>query len=461
MDEDRYGDAVVGDGHLAGGAAAGGGPGGGEVDGALGANAGGGNDAADAIPDGRRPGSPAGLPVPAPGSRQRHRRLVGAPVDEVSNPESFMSFSAARAYLARHPEEELAYENIMGYALAPNDDWERAIRNHCKVVLFPGAVYRITRPIVISSPVYVVGNGARLVLEDDVPYAFFLRAHNQTVNIDFMTRAVISEVVFEKTGSGSKCIPIVSKTPILVVGCTFLGIYNWCILAWVECELRGCHFTGCTGCLKGSYSDSRVIVKDCIFEKSLCAIFNWHRIIVKRCIFYDNVCSLLIKGNATVKNCTVNQTGYFPYTVDGVEVDACVCSNGHVLPLGNVHITTRLGLDWPKIEGCVFSRARIYLGTRSDLVLNLKRCTFSASVICIDRAVWRRLSLWSCHDSSLTVKTVLRLTYEEADDRMCVSCEQMHSCPKMVTAIKTTDAREDRLTRSFDTAEFSSDDEEW
>uniref|UniRef100_A0AAU7E1F0 E1B 55K protein n=1 Tax=Cardioderma bat adenovirus TaxID=3141913 RepID=A0AAU7E1F0_9ADEN len=367
-----------------------------------------------------------------------------------------MSFSGARSFLLSHPNEELDFENILSFAFAPGDDWERCISEHGKISLCPSAVYRIEQPVRVSSPVYIIGNGAKIVLAEGLSYGFFLHPY-EPLKINGMSRAVISEVVFEKEGE-CKAIPIVSKSPVLVTGCTFLGIYNWCVLSWVGVEVRGCHFTGCTGGVKGSYSPERTIVKDCVFEKAMCAVYNWHKITVKRCLFADNVCSLLLKGTGAVSYCTFNQTGHFPYCVNGLEVDACVCSNGHVWPLGNIHITSRDGVPWPALEHCVFSRVRIYAGNRSS-VLTCRRCTFSASTVCISQASVRRLCLYSANDSSLTVKAIQRFEHDASETRMCVSCEQLHPCSRLVTTQTTAVSRANRMTRSFDTLEFSSDDE--
>lgn len=347
------------------------------------------------------------------------------------------------------------FENVDGFEMLPGDDWESTINQKAKIVLDPRYVYRVSQRVHITSLCYVVGNGAKVIVDVAEGPAFVVTGNRLLMPvIGFMERVCFSSVMFVRENASNQAVVILSDTNILVHNCVFMGPHSLCLRLRCGGTVRGCHFMAAV-CGIHSGQLVRVIVKSCVFEKCFFGVLAEGKITVSKCCFTDCLNSFTLDDEGLIVNNTISISNR---TDPPFGVRLCTCKGGsHVVPLGNIHI--RGGqVPWPRFENNTLVRVRMYLGKRCG-VLHMKQCMLAMSVICSFRAIAQRISLDGSYESSASILQTVKLDARDAEERLC-TCGDRHLTPLMHNVNVSADVKPDRELSSVDTAEFSSSDDD-
>lgn len=353
------------------------------------------------------------------------------------------------------PTDRFGFENIKPYFVAPGDNLEAAIKRHAKIALCTGAVYEISETVKVTGACYIIGNCARIRITKETGGPVFCVTNTDTIpSIAFMERVCFSNIIFECSRE-AMAVCIVAYRGILVHNCVFSGSHMLCVDVRGPCEVRACQFVGvvCAIRAKTLYS---MRVKQCIFEKCIFGTVSEGKLTITNCAFSDCTCSLRMGGMGTVRNChfVITQKDSPPMTV---KLCTCEGSGSHPTVLENIHIASNKKLPWPKFENNVCNRVRLFLGKRTG-VFHPRFCVFAVSVIVAMKCVSKKMHMFGVYDSTCVIAQCGSGDNDETMERLCI-CGDKHQTP-MPKMSYVTDVKLDRALNSYDTAEYSSSDDE-
>lgn len=321
---------------------------------------------------------------------------------------------------------------------------EGSIRQHCKVALVPGATYHLHEPVRVTTPMYLIGNNATIVVSADMASAVFVESRQESAPVVLMMKNVMLGVNIVVKANVICKTAFKTVIPMLIAGCRFKNKNGWCVRADMGLDIEGCEFFGSWGavifinsCSTGSLRC--VLIKDCGF-----GVAAHSKVDLKNCTFVDNGCSLMLKGQGKMRYCTFMGGGQ----------SVCMC-HPHRQQLCRVHIcASRRG--YPKIKECKFLTSELFLGERPGTT-PFEQCFFMNSVLILEDSALGRTQLAFNIENSLTVRRLCR-SRGPTQIMHCV-CGTRHHCEPMVSQDITRTVIPDRTVFSVVTCHFSSDEE--
>ncbi|ALE15292.1 E1B 55K [bottlenose dolphin adenovirus 2] len=350
------------------------------------------------------------------------------------------------------------FEQIIGYVLKPDDNWEEMIKLHAKIILDPNVEYVIYSPVNISSSCYIIGNSARVKIACVEPFGFVLHrfGHEERV-ISGMLTPTFDGVCFERDRSQPGGI-IVSGGHFLLNGCNFIGSLKTCVEAQAGGIIIGCHFFACFKAVVNTSSFS-LKVKSCYFERCLIGVISKGNVELTKSTAQSTYCFLFARSSCIFSyNNVINP--YSLYDFEHIEMTACTNGN-NILPLCSVHFARNRGAPWPQFDNNNIVRSGVYLGRRRGTFQPLN-CTFHYSHINMDGDCITSVNLTRCFDQTLSVHKFIRVDEDPdpaAANHVCI-CGQHHPAP-IVTEIDVTDFVCPRRESACCDAVFMSDNDEW
>ncbi|AQQ73622.1 E1B 55K [Harbour porpoise adenovirus 1] len=350
------------------------------------------------------------------------------------------------------------FEQIIGYVLQPDDDFESMIKIHAKIVLDPSVEYVVRRTINITSCCYIIGNGAKVRIACHEPFGFLIHrfGHEEKI-ITGMITPTFDGICFER----DRCFPggvIVSGGHFLVNGCNFIGSLKTCIEAQAGGIVRGSHFFACFKAIVNTSSFS-LKVKSSYFERCLIGIISKGHVEVLKNTAQATYCFLFARSSCTCcYNSIIN-----PYSLYEFEhIDMIACTNGHnILPLCSIHFVRNREAPWPQFDNNTLVRSGLYLGRRRGAFQAIN-CTFHYSHVNLDGDCVNSVNLSKSFDQTLSVHKFIRVDEDidpAAITHLCI-CGQHHPAP-VVTEIDVTDFVCPRRESACCDAVFMSDNDDW
>ncbi|QIZ64146.1 E1B large [Guinea pig adenovirus 1] len=349
--------------------------------------------------------------------------------------------------------ESYSFENIAAYVMGPQDDWEQCIARHAKLWLDPRTVYRVTAPVHINSVCYVVGNGARVIVECEHNAVFNVAGRRRPVSIYSMWAVTFQNVVFE-CAARRRVILCKCSTDVNFHGCNFINFPGVCLDVREGGRIRGCYFLGCRVGIR-SFSAPRVTVRSCTFEKCLVGVMAKFKIKLVHNAAVDTYCFCLLRGAAVVKNNTVMSPTRI---TDQNNISVVTCASGQVVPLTAVHVVGNPRTRWPLFVQNTFSCCRVYLGNRRGSV-SFTGCAMHFCALIMEREVMPKVSLAGVFDQSLSAVRVVSRETGGTVARQC-ECGHVHVLQIPLVCGVTEELRVNHRVISCDTIDHSSSGED-
>ena len=356
-----------------------------------------------------------------------------------------------------HPDAKFYFEQIKGYVMEPDDDWESMIETHAKVVLNPEHEYIIDRVVNIRSLCYIVGNGARVVIKCEEPFGFVVHRRSfNTVQIRGMWVVTFDEIIFERhVDKPGGC--IVAGPDVLINSCNFLGALRTA----VECQgggnIRGCHFFACFKAIIFA-SNFRGKVRACYFERCLMGIISKSHVAVSNCTSQATYCFLYVFGTARIYHCSIIN----PYSLyDTQPIEMLSCYRNNLVPLGTIHCVRNTNVAFPSIFNTTMVRSRLYLGSRHE-VFKPVSCAFHYSTVVVEADAFPNVKLAHIHNQTMSVIKFMESSPNpdpEAPQRLCL-CGDRHPDPILHQIEMSGYGCEFHQSCSCDNPFYSSD-EDW
>lgn len=336
--------------------------------------------------------------------------------------------------------------NLKTWIAYPGDDLEQLIRAHCKVSLVPGATYELTAPIKITTPVYLIGNNATLVVAAQMATAINIEARMNQAPVLLMGRNVLMGLSMT-VKVGQKCKYLVkSNIPGLISGCKMRNASGWCVRGDMGMEVNGCKFESSYGGIMMPNTCCTLASRSCVFKSNLFGISSFSKLELKNVTFIENACSLLVRGTGTIRCCD------FFGSMSGQPV--CLC-NPHRQQLCSVYVAP-CRKHYPRIFDCKFVNTQVMIGDRPLSTL-FKQCLIMNSILYVDDHSLSKLQLPYSMESNIRIKRVSAQVGEEQMMR-CV-CGMQHTCGSVMASDITKKITPDRSLFSVDMYTFSSDEE--
>lgn len=372
--------------------------------------------------------------------------------DEEDDPSVPLNFDTVRQRISRRGHGWFTFEQIITYTFNPGDDWEEALRLHGKISLNPELRYEITDTVKIKNPCCVLGNGAEVLVRMPRGKAFRIEDLSSGLGVDYMSSPMFVNVVF-KSVPGSQATVFWACRKFILHDCRFLGMFGKCIeSSSADVSVRGCFFLACYFALHQGSEYCVGHISKCVFENCVFGLFIKGNIRVSGNIFTNCINAVTICGRATLKK------NSFMITLNNKPpVKLCGCYKGHILPLGGVHINSHPSFGYPRLVDNNFFRMRLYVRARAGM-FHPMGCTFTHSVLCLDRTTSSSVSFYGCHVAAMNVKKVVNYDPATSELRLC-HCGATHPCSKMFTSDITTLSTIDRAVYSCGGGEFSSDED--
>lgn len=351
----------------------------------------------------------------------------------------------------------ITFEDIETYTMQPDDDWEQVLQTHCKVALHPDYVYHIRRTITTTNPIYVIGNGARVIV--CCALAFNIKNAVYVPDILNMGNCTFVDVMFEGGDDSTSFSVIRSSRGLVVHGCTFVGILGTSIISENVVYARGCTFLSCYLAIRhcGFF---RSTVRNCYFEKCIMAIVAQGEVVAK-----DNTsigCHTFIIAGDKARICG--------NTVVGIRNDSSMrsvrmstCLGGHVRRMYSIHIAANRRRSVPEFNDNSLHRVTVFLGFRRGNFAPL-RTNFSFSVLMVERSMRDHLFLRHAFVGFFVVRMVVGNVIESEAGReeiraLVCHCERHHLIPRQRVRDISAYCLPHRSIHSCDTGDYSSSEE--
>lgn len=358
--------------------------------------------------------------------------------------------------------DKYSFEMLKTYVLKPEDDFGEALKIYGKVALDPELEYTISSSFSIKSKCYVIGNGARVKISCPSRYPISVLGFSYFPRFYGMWSVTFTNVIFERDRATPGGLFDV-KREIQLYGCQFHGFLGNVLNTEGTCVVRGCYFVACFKCVNntavGLSNTVPTTVENCVFEKCMIAVMSKGRAKLKGNSTSGTYCFLHAEAEVEMINNSITN----PYQLANTAgIEMVTCSVGEVMPLASVHIARNKKASWPKFEGNVFLRARLYLGRRKGM-FEPRCCSFAFSQIYIDSVAFNKVSLHAVSGSTFCVVKVLpRLEVDptvQVRYRACI-CSNQHEEPQMNYVDMTAHALPNAYVNSVETGQFSSDEDD-
>lgn len=351
----------------------------------------------------------------------------------------------------------LTFEDIETYNMSPEDDWETVLQTHCKVALHPDHVYHIRNTVTTTNPIYVIGNGARIIVNCQL--AFNLKNAVYVPDILNMGNCTFVDVMFEGGDDSSNYSAIRSTRGLVIHGCTFVGILGTAVLSENVVYARGCTFLSCYLAIRhcGFF---RSTIRNCYFEKCIMAIVGQGEVVVKNNTSLG--CHTFVIVGEKAKICGNTVVGVRnDSSMRGVKMATCL--GGHVRRMYSIHIAANRRRCVPEFNDNSLHRVTVFLGyRRGNFTPN--RTNFSFSILMVERGMRDHLFLRHAFVGFFAVRMVVgnvinnEAAREEVRALVC-HCERHHWVPRQRVRDISGYCLPHRRIHSCDTGDYSSSDE--
>lgn len=351
-------------------------------------------------------------------------------------------------------------EQLAGYHAGPDDDLQEAILNHGKVMLDPRYEYVLTKPLLLATWCYVVGNGARIRVKVSARHMAAIKCgHYREFYPDGMlvqgvTRCVFADCVFvDDPPSGEHKRPIFrGEGSIYIMDCSFYDCRSAAILAEMKGEVKGCNFYNChTGIM---YVGSlQFEVTECAFQRCVIGVKAPNSPLkITYCCARDCVCLVLMGGPGKVMGNT------FMHGAELGSGSVVTCVGGSIQLLTAYHLVSRRRAQYPIFarnhlnEGCMF------VGFRRGS-LYMRRCHLSAAQMMLDVGCANKVNCGGSYINSLSVLRMASNANEVSAQRQCrCECGSSHTYVfPMVVEARDAVVLPNHRSQPVETLEFCSD----
>lgn len=391
--------------------------------------------------------------LPPPESVEEHvlipnrRRLTWQECCEIYRENGFNNFALM----------SITFEDIDAHLLTPDEDWEQALQTHCKIALHPDYVYHINRTVTTTNPAYIIGNGARVIV--NCALAFNFKNAVYVPDILNMGNCTIVDVMFETGNETANYSAIRATRGLVIHGCTFIGLLGTCVVSENVVYARGCTFLSCYLAIRhcGFF---RSTVRNCYFEKCIMAIVGQGEIVAKNNTSLG--CHTFIIVGDRAKICG--------NTVVGVRNDSSMrsvrmstCLGGHVRRMYSIHIAANRRRPVPEFNDNSLHRVTMFLGFRRGN-FSPQRSNFSFSILLVERSMRDHLFLRHAFVGFFAVRMIVgnviesELAQEEIRALPC-HCERHHFVPRQRVRDISGYCLPHRRIHSCDTGDYSSSEE--
>lgn len=338
--------------------------------------------------------------------------------------------------------------NVACGVVFPGDDLESAIKEFCKVALVPGGIYYLMNSIRVTTPVYLIGNGATLIVAASMNNLFTVESRQGAAPVMLMSRSVFLGLNVVVKGDVSCRYLFKTCIPVLFQGCRLKCTTGWCVRASLGLQMVGCAMVGSLGGVMMTNSCSWGEFRCCLFKNCSFGLSVACKLKCRGCMFQDNECSLLLQGGGTIANtCFVGGGGQAVGTV-------CMC-NPHRTPLSRVHVVPSR-THFPIVRECQFVAITMFLGDRPSST-HFSQCVFTNTIMYLEDNAVDKLGLTFNTECNLVVKRAARNA--TTTRVMTCMCGHRHQCEERTGQDVTRLVLPDRAVYSVDTFYFSSDEE--
>lgn len=308
---------------------------------------------------------------------------------------------------------QYSFEEIASHQLDPEDDWAQMLNLHAKVILNPEKIYVIKSKVTVTHDCYVVGNGARVIIEGEMSSVFDITKSATYYGISGLSGATFVQCNFE-VGGGFKGTLFTCHRHTTLHACSFNGFPEVTVKSFSTSEIRGCHFNDCFKCIL-SESHLRTIVKDTYFTRCIMAIVAKGDIRVFNCTALITYCFLLMYAGGKVKNNAVIDPLVLTTETSRSYV---TCAGGHHELLHSIHIVPNRKLSWPIMINNKLVRGALFLGYRRGAVM-LQQCSFFNAVVYVDEQACGKVSFQGAYTQYVQIFKVLRMSHFEKVKHTC------------------------------------------
>ena len=370
--------------------------------------------------------------------------------------ESLPYQTIAQMQQSSFPHAKFFFEQIKGYVMEADDDFESMIRTHAKIVLNPDIEYIIETPVNIRTACYIVGNGARVIIKCEEPFGFVIhKRQDRCIPVHGMWNPTFDEVIFERHEDfPGGC--IVAGGQVLVNSCNFLGSLKTAIELQGGGSIRGCHFFACNKAvvLNSCFSGK---VRCCYFERCIVGIVSRGHVVISNCTSQATYCFAFLGNTATLThNSIIN-----PYSLyDVAPIEMLCCQRNYLVPLATLHIMKNTNADFPTLDNNTFVRCKIYVGEREGVFKPLS-CAFHYTTVIAENAAFSSVKIAHIHNQTMSFMKLMESEPNpdaSAPERFCL-CGERHREPLLHQIEMTNYGCDFHQSCSCDNPYYSSDDE--
>ncbi|AMB43079.1 large T-antigen [Bat mastadenovirus WIV10] len=349
--------------------------------------------------------------------------------------------------------EQYSFEQIITYPMKPEDDWSEMFKRHAKVSLNANKVYTLKNKIDCEGPVYVIGNGAKVIVEGELDCVIQVHPKNPGPSVTNMWGVVFTNVQFERgtsfTGTLARC-----HSFTVFHGCSFSGFVSTVLQLLAGGEVKGCCFMANYRCVLNE-SRNVVLVKSCTFDKCILGVIGRGPCNVIYTAFRETYCAALFQVHGRFRfNTVVDPTAL----ADRSNLLMGSCAEGNMTALCAVHIVGNFASRYVEMSHCQFLRADVYVGCRSG-VWTCPQSSFNFSRIYVTAESQSRISMTGTYTCSLRIMKMYRPDIESYRGRLC-ECGAMHGYYPMMLVDVTQDLLLNPCLHSVDSLDYSSDEED-
>lgn len=349
--------------------------------------------------------------------------------------------------------EQYSFDQVITYPLKPEDDWTQMIKRHAKVSLDPKKVYILNQKLDLEGPVYIIGNGAKVLVSGELDNIIQVHPKNPGPSVTNMWGVVFTDVHFERDGTYSGTLARCHSFTVFH-GCTFSGFTGTALVLKAGGEVKGCCFLANYRCVLNE-SRASVLIKCCTFDKNILGAVGRGPLNVIYCMFRETYCCALFQVHGRFKfNTVMDPTAL----ADRTNLSVGTCAEGNMTMLCAVHIVGNFSSRFVDMSHNQFLRADVYVGMRSG-VWCCPQSSFHHSRIYVTAESLSRVSLTGTYTASLRVMKMYRPEMDLCRGRLC-ECGATHAYYPMMLVEVTDSLRQNPCLNSVDSLDYSSDEED-